>query len=178
MAVEMIVNALVPEHVLLLAQDAKHLPLDVNEMVPKRIALLEATEMIIAGTEMTRTQNMMIPDIGAMTANAKNACQQNVNVETKKEHPNEILPGSQRAIAVGLEKSVILGPSDQLETGKLPRVMTPRTARNGEIEREKEKRRKSQHGWTPIFQTVLASASWEGEVLTENLMAYKHGRRG
>jgi hypothetical protein len=73
MAVETIVNALVPEHVLLLAQDVKHLPLDVNEMVPKRIALLEATEMIIAGTEMTRTQNMMIPGIGAMTANAKNA---------------------------------------------------------------------------------------------------------
>lgn len=174
----MAVNALVPEHVVLLAQDARRLPLDVNEMVPKRIVLLEATEMIIVGTEMTRTQNMMIPDIGAMTANVKNAWQQNVNAETRKEHPNEILPGSQRAIVVGLQKTVILGPSDQLETGNLPKVTTPRIARTGEIEREKEKRRKSQHGWTPIFQTVLASASWEGEVLTENLMAYKHGRKG
>jgi len=169
MAAETIANALVREHVVLLAQDAKRLLQGVSAMEQKNvktmpeIVLLGEIEMIIAGTGTTRTQNMMTLGIGVMTANAKNAWR-NVNVGTRKERPSGILHGSQQVTVVGLQKNVILEPSDQLGIGKLLKVTMPRIARNGETERGKEKRRKSRHGWTLIFRMVLALAYWVEEV--------------
>ena len=181
MAAETIANALVREHVLLLAQDAKRLLHGVNAMGQKNVKTmpeivpLGAIEMI-AGIGMTRIQNMTTLGIGVMTVNAKSAWQ-NVSVGTRKECLSGILHGSRQVIVVGPQKNVILGPSDQLGIGKPLKVMMPRIARNGEIERRKEKRRKSQHGWTLIFRTVLAWAYWVEEAQMENLMAYKRGRK-